>query len=98
MALTTCYVYSVSFLTMRRRPWSTRTDTPFPSTALFRSEVARRCAARPALAFARQADTGAFGDAGGNVDRQGLGSVHAPFAPARAAGVDRKSTRLNSSH
>src|SRR5690606_14683545 len=39
------------------------------------------------LTFAGQADAGSFVDAGGNVDRQGLGPVHAPFAPARAAGV-----------
>src|SRR3546814_14331621 len=72
----------VFFLMIRRPPRSTRTDTRFPYTTLFRSGGrARRGtaggAARPALPC-RHAD-------------------HADPCLADA-GADRKSTRLNSSH
>src|SRR3546814_15840038 len=96
----------IFFLMIRRPPRSTRTDTLFPYTTLFRSE-----ARQPA---------GRIGGGCVAEDREGLAAAAAPvdFAPvAGPAGfghpvgaakvvervgvqpdVDRKSTRLNSSH
>src|SRR3546814_8813405 len=108
---------------IRRPPRSTRTDTLFPYTTLFRSEVGRDH--RPPV-FRRHAVQGAVArDAGvvhQDVDRAEL-SLHLgdaclaggeiadiPFVDGNAvlvlelprrvivAAVDRKSTRLNSSH
>src|SRR3546814_12271107 len=84
--LTSCpsyhYLYVV-FVMIRRPPRSTRTDTLFPYTTLFRSGGDRqlwRLVDRGAARRARAADT--------------LGSQ-----TRRATGPpDRKSTRLNSSH
>src|SRR3546814_20419129 len=80
------------FLMIRRPPRSTRTDTLFPYTTLFRSPALLRgtaaaasygsCPCPPAPAECR-ADGSRTGDA---------------RLPARAAAGDRKSTRLNSSH
>src|SRR3546814_14608400 len=97
------------FLMIRRPPRSTRTDTLFPYTTLFRS-----------LGHARQRVDGArdgerrCGTAGGLVDPirhlvglrlAGLDHEHLhdavadPLAgPVLAQHLDRKSTRLNSSH
>src|SRR5690606_38542256 len=50
-------------------------------------EVARRRAARAALALARQADACAFVDPGGDVDGQRLAPVDAAFAVAGIAGI-----------
>src|SRR3546814_15523239 len=75
------------FLMIRRPPRSTRTDTLFPYTTLFRSRVA---AARVLVAVAEAADA---------VLHEGRREVHG--RDDRAGGrveVDRKSTRLNSSH
>src|SRR3546814_13924361 len=86
-------VLFVFFLMIRRPPRSTRTDTLFPYTTLFRSGTCRhggaagrdhdrdrfRTRTRPATRSRR----------GGSVGR-----LH-PVGPARP---DRKSTRLNSSH
>src|SRR3546814_20359862 len=71
------------FLMIRRPPRSTRTDTLFPYTTLFRSgrEAAREVHGQP-----RE------GDQPDDLHRRG--SARNP----RQAGVDRKSTRLNSSH
>src|SRR3546814_17993507 len=101
-----CSVLVVFFLMIRRPPRSTRTDTLFPYTTLFRSRAgAGGGAARPPAAQAQAADAGRGGripldpaaarhahahPAGGGV--RGFG-----HAPADRAG-DRKSTRLNSSH
>src|SRR3546814_11925615 len=87
------------FLMIRRPPRSTRTDTLFPYTTLFRSvhaisgkadhfDVLRSlgatdCIDRHQLAFSgKPMDSARFGGALDNV----------------GSGIDRKSTRLNSSH
>src|SRR3546814_10119253 len=73
------------FLMIRRPPRSTRTDTLFPYTTLFRSAWSQRYAVRP---VGRHADPHrvAGAPAAGGVDR----SIW------RADRLDRKSTRLNS--
>src|SRR3546814_19998306 len=96
-------LFRVFFLLIRRPPRSTRTDTLFPSTTLFRSDVVEE-------------DIGAAGGVGAGViadDRVeaegGLDRLaFEPAAQHRArrfreqvehiALLDRKSTRLNSSH
>src|SRR3546814_16490772 len=87
-------IYVLFFLMIRRPPRSTRTDTLFPYTTLFRSD----------------ADKGeAFPDSWNSYFRsRRYGSREAPSerkktapdqAPALYGGaLDRKSTRLNSSH
>src|SRR3546814_14034730 len=76
------------FLRIRRPPRSTRTDTLFPYTTLFRS-----LDQRPAHLERRRAVTGGHGDDDGSIP-------HSQTAHAVADGLDRdrKSTRLNSSH
>src|SRR3546814_18433541 len=78
--------YLVLFFLMNRRPpRSTRTDTLFPYTTLFRSEAGR------ARALAGQARTG----------RPGAPVAKAAYRArlGKRPGIgDRKSTRLNSSH
>src|SRR3546814_20269284 len=74
------------FLMIRRPPRSTRTDTLFPYTTLFRS-LQRRHAGGGLEHVGEPAFRQAYG--GGH-----LGDRHA----APATGLDRKSTRLNSSH
>src|SRR3546814_19951978 len=86
------------FLMIRRPPRSTRTDTLFPYTTLFRSdELVHRDAARPQglgkdAALARR-----------EAQAEGLHRLRIEPAAGQiiarlAAGRDRKSTRLNSSH
>src|SRR3546814_12461175 len=71
------------FLMIRRPPRSTRADTLFPYTTLFRSDG--RC--RPGLGLRR------------NQLGPEHAVVRVPRVPRRAGvGADRKSTRLNSSH
>src|SRR3546814_19992730 len=74
------------FLMIRRPPRSTRTDTLFPYTTLFRSDGVRLAVHR------RQHDDG----------RNDLCTAHllAHLAAVAVgqADIDRKSTRLNSSH
>src|SRR3546814_5698626 len=104
---------------IRRPPRSTRTDTLFPYTTLFRSislcELRIACsppftATYMALALrqdaARQADDGlAAGEEDVDAERE-LRGVQPPVVPEPLRkserrddrGVDRKSTRLNSSH
>src|SRR3546814_14227109 len=96
----TCYIF---FLMIRRPPRSTRTDTLFPYTTLFRAPDLE-----PILAFGD--DDGAIRVALAEEAASERGA--APFRsrrvvvlPAGTLGecadgdlVDRKSTRLNSSH
>src|SRR3546814_14602283 len=73
------------FLMIRRPPRSTRTDTLFPYTTLFRSGRASRRGDHPRALSAQ----------GSLVCRVPAGS-HRRFRRPHA--TDRKSTRLNSSH
>src|SRR3546814_17544957 len=90
------YLYSFLFffLMIRRPPRSTRTDTLFPYTTLFRSQdepvgflgkvvVGHPATVQPLQQPARGAEIGEV-------------PVRRPLVHRRA--VDRKSTRLNSSH
>src|SRR3546814_15330343 len=81
----TYVLFFLFFLMIRRPPRSTRTDTLFPYTTLFRSHddprACREMRIDPIADRARdivEIDIGAFGEGG--------------------ALLDRKSTRLNSSH
>src|SRR3546814_12572879 len=104
--------YFFFFLMIRRPPRSTRTDTLFPYTTLFRSVERPRQAADhlepQRLPQPDRADIGADDEVELHrpkaarfrmVDRM---QAHRPRDPAtrrrRARHIDRKSTRLNSSH
>src|SRR3546814_19770095 len=102
-----CYVF---FLIKLRPPRSTRTDTLFPYTTLFRSSgmVSGRIGQGPDQAhlhharLCRVADAGA---AGADLDQGLAATPQAPLGAApqtdlsgRRTRRDRKSTRLNSSH
>src|SRR3546814_19263255 len=88
------------FLMIRRPPISTRTDTLFPYTTLFRSagfrpDIDDRIAD---AGCGRVKDLVLFGDADGHridQDIAVIGGVEIDLAADRG---DRKSTRLNSSH
>src|SRR3546814_12416850 len=88
-----CYLYVlIFFLIIRRPPRSTRTDTLFPYTTLFRSPSHARRLRRPRHRFHRRARGLARGE---------LRAVAVPVGVRAVAGAraqDRKSTRLNSSH
>src|SRR3546814_16191166 len=89
------------FLMIRRPPRSTRTDTLFPYTALFRSATSiiapqlGETYALPARASARRLKTG-DPELQGAVGRDWQND-YADFS-IRLKKEDRKSTRLNSSH
>src|SRR3546814_19811378 len=80
------------FLIIRRPPRSTRTDTLFPYTTLFRSGVLMEPGARDAARLVRRR----AGDRG--VRRQGAARRDGRRVAAVRREPDRKSTRLNSSH
>src|SRR3546814_12716569 len=89
------FFYCFFFLMIRRPPRSTRTDTLFPYTTLFRSTISKAAAARQR--------GGASGAQRGEPlidDRVGLGDdpVDQFLASRDVVDQDRKSTRLNSSH
>src|SRR3546814_11732875 len=99
------FIFVIFFLMRRRPPRSTRTDTLFPYTTLFRS------AARRMVQIVEFADAGeaAFEhlDIGERCDGADVVGGHpiekavhglAPRPEAVARRSDRKSTRLNSSH
>src|SRR3546814_19874528 len=97
------YLSFVFFLMIRRPPRSTRTDTLFPYTTLFRShrdDGDARILEQPRHGV----DGGLGGDrdelvADERRDREGGdGLAHARIVPRRSPHSDRKSTRLNSSH
>src|SRR3546814_19376233 len=96
----------------RRPPGSTRTDTHFPYTTLFRSPV--RAAGAAAARFTGEAGSSfeSFVEEGGKVlrvvlvgtgagsdaDHERAGSALTARLATSGATQDRKSTRLNSSH
>src|SRR3546814_18644194 len=97
------------FLMIRRPPRSTRTDTLFPYTTLFRSPLAKgaeQAGGSIENALGRAIRTGKFGF--DDLKRVALAvlaeiataslSVGAGATSGGLAGGDRKSTRLNSSH
>src|SRR3546814_11684302 len=97
------------FLTIRRQPRSTRTDTPFPYMSLFRSpSVSAGLFHRrddEALVDHRAAVGPALRDLlGAGVEAHAVHAILVEIAEARplpaaeAVIGDRKSTRLNSSH
>src|SRR3546814_19228467 len=96
---------------IRRPPRSTRTDTLFPYTTLFRSpvrtQIAQVLAGGDLLAETGQVPFRRLDTAGlAGLDQAGGGRVGDHVADKRATGPDpagarqpdRKSTRLNSSH
>src|SRR3546814_19489874 len=98
--MSTCYCWLV-FLMIRRPPRSTRTDTLFPYTTLFRSQQA------DALLAAYKAWIRGSGPPGPETLQRliwinGVHSFEDAVNELAAAGLetvkDRKSTRLNSSH
>src|SRR3546814_12475322 len=94
---------SFFFLMIRRPPRSTRTDTLFPYTTLFRSArvhplgLRQHGHAQPSpLHFGNQRVELQFGDAGADAAVDAV--TERQVAPRILAVEDRKSTRLNSSH
>src|SRR3546814_12011940 len=87
--------FLVFFLIIRRPPRSTRTDTLFPYTTLFRS---RRCRGGAEPLFARLSGR----DRRGGADLEAEAWLTIPKSRSHRAlrlpWQDRKSTRLNSSH
>src|SRR3546814_20457410 len=97
LGLVMCCFYVV-FLMIRRPPRSTRTDTLFPYTTLFRSQRRDGDHRRPDQDHPGQRFVGAAvsqPDPGARCPVRRSESKREPF---RAGGTDRKSTRLNSSH
>src|SRR3546814_19413753 len=91
------------FLMIRLPPISTRTDTLFPYTPLFRSRVAIAGTPGAAHALARFGGAATLvlpeGEEGEALAGLPLRALRlAPEALVSAARLDRKSTRLNSSH
>src|SRR3546814_14501297 len=86
------FVYVIFFLMIRRPPRSTRTDTLFPYTTLFRSALVGVDAV---VVAERLVEAGVVPVA----ERAGLvAAEHAHADAAIHTEADRKSTRLNSSH
>src|SRR3546814_17444442 len=105
------FIYVVFFLMIRRPPRSTRTDTLFPYTTLFRSiEVGQPGLLLAGLGQGRLVLLDVAAEAGQGLLERGkargyggrtLGEIAVAFAGDvhRLEGLgDRKSTRLNSSH
>src|SRR3546814_12348863 len=100
IVLSTYYVFFV--LMIRRPPRSTRTDTLFPYTTLFRSDLrgAEQAAGFRRLGQVQRHHVGAGQQLGQGVGRldvavpQLVGAVEVDHPHPQ----DRKSTRLNSSH
>src|SRR3546814_11112919 len=93
----------VFFLMIRRPPRSTRTDTLFPYTTLFRSnKVHASCRYTDTRRPAGAQHCARLGRLAGGIGPVGRARIQTdgpnvrPLARNRAA--DRKSTRLNSSH
>src|SRR3546814_14499808 len=90
-----CFIF---FLMIRRPPRSTRTDTLFPYTTLFRSPSGVR-AVMAAQCLDGQGRGGNGDSVGGCIlHRTGGGRVGGAGGTSDQTSGDRKSTRLNSSH
>src|SRR3546814_505155 len=86
------------FLMIRRPPRSTRTDTLFPYTTLFRSPRVLRLLPVWQTCGAARRRHGGCGTAPSHGRRSSPETAHpSAFGSCHTAG-DRKSTRLNSSH
>src|SRR3546814_13481822 len=98
----TYYYFFVSvffFLMIRRPPRSTRTDTLFPYTTLFRSAVGVILAdALLDLGAHLRDQQGSGGLRHQRFQRDAVDQVQRIQRVALGLGQDRKSTRLNSSH
>src|SRR3546814_14521033 len=77
------------FLMIRRPPRSTRTDTLFPYTTLFRFPMVVEAEIRKTYRIKAKESPGI---------PAGYGRYLVTAEVVRNAGIDRKSTRLNSSH
>src|SRR3546814_16495263 len=91
------------FLMIRRPPRSTRTDTLFPYTTLFRSPVAAHAQVpeagqRPEDKESKADEDAARGDEANGPADLVAETLRARRQPERGDRGDRKSTRLNSSH
>src|SRR3546814_13658853 len=87
------------FLMIRRPPRSTRTDTLFPYTTLFRSDACCAIVIRQldfTLMSLMHADDAGLGKASGRPAR--AAAQHHVHRRHEVLATDRKSTRLNSSH
>src|SRR3546814_16372280 len=93
------FVVCIFFLMIRRTPRSTRTDTLFPYTTLFRSVLVftrtKHGADKVAMDLNR---AGIVAEAFHGNKSQGQRQRALSNFKKRATRVDRKSTRLNSSH
>src|SRR3546814_15025697 len=94
MTLTCCVFFL--FLMIRRPPRSTRTDTLFPYTTLFRSQDQRVGSSDPDLPKCRNYGSTRVERAAGQ--RRRSVRAESPTADPIHGSIDRKSTRLNSSH
>src|SRR3546814_15650541 len=92
-----CVILCFFFLMIRRPPRSTRTDTLFPYTTLFRSTERRRVPPAYAPACVRDGQRRPLPARAFPTAFHSGGATSFRDTPLRAA-ADRKSTRLNSSH
>src|SRR3712207_6971776 len=89
-------MFNVIFFLMIRRP---PRSTLFPYTTLFRSELGVAAELEEERRHAARGEPSARRDALERRDHGGeLPAIASSQPPARRAGADRKSTRLNSSH
>src|SRR3546814_11880068 len=94
-----CSSDSFFFLMIRRPPRSTRTDTLFPYTTLFRSSGEQASDNRAALAKSMVWGPVASKEAASMVLLDdNFASIVSAVREGRTVYEDRKSTRLNSSH
>src|SRR3546814_15903581 len=95
------YMVHISFFVVmiRRPPISTRTDTLFPSTTLFRSEDLAEMYRLRYRVFKQRLDWDV--EVSGDMELDAFDALHPAYLLQRAPDGhvrDRKSTRLNSSH
>src|SRR3546814_15127135 len=100
MMCTACHLFDFIFfcLMIRLPPRSTRTDTLFPYTTLFRSKLERDESeddGQDNEQRRRRVDLGRYREADHRIDLYREGDR---VGAAGEIGEDRKSTRLNSSH